>query len=142
MPRKKLSKKAAKKARKETNRKHYIKTRYGTFENRLANCLFASRKRAKKSEFEFSICAEDFEIQTHCRLLKKTEFCHTNKRGHADTSMSIDRIDPRIGYTKANTWLICQRANRIKNNATFEEFEEIYLNWKAEIERWNNAKGE
>lgn len=137
-PRRKKSKKKLKKQRHEW----YLRSRHGTFENRLRSCLYARKKDAKRTGLEYDIDIGHFAEQTHCRLLKSIEFCFTNNSRNRDTSLSVDRIDPRLGYTRENTWLICQRANRIKNNATFEEFEEIYLNWKAEIERRNNAKGE
>lgn len=62
-------------------------------------------------------------------------FKHDNTSEDRSSSMSIDRIDPALGYTPENTWLISQRANRIKNNATIEEFEMIAKNWRAELER-------
>jgi hypothetical protein len=54
--------------------------------------------------------------------------------------MSIDRIDPSKGYTPDNVWLISQRANRIKNDATPEELKLIA---EAVAERMkSHAKGE
>jgi len=36
-------------------------------------------------------------------------------------SPSLDRIDPSKGYVKGNVWIISNKANSIKNNATHEE---------------------
>jgi hypothetical protein len=35
--------------------------------------------------------------------------------------ITVDRINPRLGYVKGNVGLICMRCNRIKNNATLKE---------------------
>jgi hypothetical protein len=36
-------------------------------------------------------------------------------------SPSLDRIDPSKGYVKGNVWIISNRANAIKNDASHEE---------------------
>jgi hypothetical protein len=61
------------------------------------------------------------------------------KRKAAPNSPTIDRIDPRLGYVPGNVHVVSHRANRIKNNATLEEFEKICLNWKK-LEKERNAK--
>ena len=38
-----------------------------------------------------------------------------------DQSPSLDRIIPKLGYVKGNVQIMSHKANRIKNNATFEE---------------------
>jgi hypothetical protein len=38
-----------------------------------------------------------------------------------DQSPSLDRIIPKLGYVKGNVQIMSSKANRIKNNATFEE---------------------
>ena len=38
------------------------------------------------------------------------------------------------GYVKGNVWIVSRRANTIKNDATFEEFELIARNLRARIE--------
>jgi len=38
-----------------------------------------------------------------------------------DQSPSLDRIIPKLGYVKGNVQVMSSKANRIKNNATFEE---------------------
>ncbi len=46
---------------------------------------------------------------------------------------SLDRFDSTKGYVKGNVRYISFRANKIKTDATFEEFEQIYLWWKAQL---------
>ena len=48
-----------------------------------------------------------------------------NRSCASDNSYSIDRIDSSRGYEIDNIIVISQRANRIKNNATFEELEKL-----------------
>lgn len=43
---------------------------------------------------------------------------------------SLDRLDSTKGYVKGNVHYISFRANNIKTDATFEEFEQIYHWWK------------
>lgn len=135
MPRKKLTTRQRKARKKKRDRAKYLATRHGSFESRLNNGFYAARKRAKLGGMEFTISRANFEPQTHCKLLPDRAFKFDGTRQDTENSMSIDRLDSTKGYTPENTWLICHRANTIKNSATFEEFETIYLNWKAELIR-------
>ena len=61
-----------------------------------------------------------------------TEACPVNgvkflqgKKGFSDTSPSIDKINPKLGYTQKNCRIISWRINSIKNNGTLEEFQAI-----------------
>ncbi len=47
-------------------------------------------------------------------------------------SPSLDRIDSTKGYTKGNIWVISNRANTLKNDATLSEL-------KLLVERLENA---
>ena len=37
-------------------------------------------------------------------------------------TVSIERIDSNVGYTPANTILVCQAINRMKSDFAFEDF--------------------
>lgn len=115
--------------------KIYIRSRHGSFENRVRNCLYQRRKAAKKRGLEFTITVECFKEVTHCPLLPDVELKFDSERGKAHHSPSIDKLDPNGGYTPENTWIVSARANRIKNDATLEELEAICRNWRAELER-------
>lgn len=119
----------------------YIKTRKGSFRGRINDLVYGARKRAKKQRIEFSITTETFKEQTHCSIFKQNEFnfSATNKKRDPN-SMSIDRIDPRKGYTPDNVWLISMRANRIKNDATPEELRLIADAVEERLK--SHAKGE
>ena len=59
-----------------------------------------------------------------CPILKtKMKWSNHRRDPH---SPSLDRLVPEIGYIKGNVEWISNRANTIKNNATFEEVKLIY----------------
>jgi hypothetical protein len=45
--------------------------------------------------------------------------------GGLNSSPSLDRKDPTLGYTKGNVAFISQRANRLKQDASLAELERI-----------------
>lgn len=110
----------------------------GTFEKKIRSLIYGARKRAKKGGVRFSITKADLEKTEVCPLLEEPLDFSASKKA-APNSPTIDRIDPRFGYVPGNVQVISHRANRIKNDATFEEFEKIYLNWKK-LEKERNAK--
>lgn len=44
---------------------------------------------------------------------------------------SLDKIIPKLGYVKGNVWVVSNKANRIKSNATIEELELLVKNLKS-----------
>jgi hypothetical protein len=93
-----------------------------------------ARKRAILKNMEF-------ELYTFKDLPKTPEKCpyleipiKVGSYGGIDSSPSLDRIDNKKGYVKGNVQIISRKANQIKNNATFEEFEMIYIKWKKQRE--------
>lgn len=118
----------------EYNKQWSKENTVGSFDKKLRSLLYSAKMRAKNKGFEFSVTAEDFEPIYFCPLLPSIKFSFNNGPGHErDTSMSLDRIDPTKGYTKENTWIISYRANRIKSNATIEEFEKMALIWRRKL---------
>ena len=82
----------------------------------------------------------DFELPSYKDLPPAPKRCPYLKiklivgdRIPTNNSPSLDRIDNSKGYVKNNVQIISRKANQIKNNATFEEFEMIYLHWKKQI---------
>jgi hypothetical protein len=80
----------------------------------------ACKKRAKEKGLDFTLRLEDIVIPSHCPMLGIPLFPTTGQAAHAN-SPSLDRIDPRKGYTPENTIIISHRANTIKSNATPKE---------------------
>ena len=79
-----------------------------------------AKTRANKKNVPFNI-DEDY-IK---KIWPKHNICPIFKikfeRGNLDQSPSLDRIIPKLGYVKGNVQIMSHKANRIKNNATFEE---------------------
>lgn len=52
----------------------------------------------------------------------------------SNNSPTIDRINPKLGYIKGNVWVISNKANRFKNDATLEELELLVANLRRKLE--------
>lgn len=83
-----------------------------------------ARRSAKRRGEICELELKDIVIPERCPILG-IELSAGNET-HQDFSPSVDRIDSNKGYTKDNIWIISQRANRIKNNATLEEIGMLY----------------
>jgi hypothetical protein len=85
-----------------------------------------ARLRARVKHLEFNIDTEYVRslVVTHCPILG-IPLEWSRYRGNGSRSLpnspSLDRIDPTKGYVKGNVWIISNKANMIKNNATHEE---------------------
>ena len=88
-------------------------------------------ERAKKRNLDFDISIDDVIIPDVCPLLGIPLFKGTNKS--KANSPSIDRIDPDKGYTKDNIWVVSNRANTLKNDASLQELELLVRNLKGEM---------
>lgn len=97
-----------------------------TIEGRAKIFLRNAKNSAQKRKQEFDITTEDIiyawnkQLQTCAYSGRKMTLQH----GFHNT-VSIERIDSKIGYTKQNTILVCQAINRMKSDFNFEEFYEL-----------------
>lgn len=96
-------------------------------EDRFRFVWYAAKRRAKSSGVPFTISKQDiidiFPSDGKCPMLGITlQFNNTQSK---DDSPSLDRIVPELGYVPGNILLISYRANRIKNNVTVAELENI-----------------
>ena len=78
--------------------------------------LARAKNRAKAKGLDFDLELSDIVIPEVCPLLG-IPLIKGDGKIH-DGSPSLDRKDPKRGYTKDNVWIISQLANKIKNNAT------------------------
>lgn len=76
-----------------------------------------AKYRAKQKGLDFNITKEDIVIPDVCPLLSTPM-----------VSPSLDRKDPTKGYVKGNVWVISNRANTLKNDATLEELQTLVEN--------------
>lgn len=99
-------------------------------ESRIRNfthaMYIAAKNRARRRGIEFNIEESDIVIPDICPLLEiPIEY---GTRANYDRSPSLDRIDNNKGYIKGNVWVISQKANAMKNSATFEELKTFSKN--------------
>jgi hypothetical protein len=97
-------------------RKEYRSPTEYTAEQKM---LKRSRSRALKKGYEHNIDLSDIFIPDICPLLNIPLVVSNGTA--SQNSPSLDRIDPNLGYIKGNVWVISNKANSIKNNATSEE---------------------
>ena len=91
--------------------------------------LTGAKHRAKKNNLEFRLTREHvykLAQQAYCPISKrpfdwKLEITANRQGSHTPDSPTLDRIDPRRGYTDDNVWLISYRMNSIKNDGTPQE---------------------
>ena len=89
-----------------------------------------AKYRAKRKGWEFTLQQEDIIIPETCPLLGIPLICHRGQGGQQGNSPSIDRKDSKKGYTPDNIWVISNRANTLKNDASLQELELLVENLK------------
>lgn len=83
-----------------------------------------AKQRAKERGIFFDLKLEDIVIPKYCPILG-IELKKTNNR---DTSPSLDRYIPELGYVPGNIAVISNRANQIKSNANLQELKRL-VSW-------------
>jgi hypothetical protein len=92
----------------------------------------AAKKRAIVKNIPFEISKGDIQIPFICPILGiKLEL--SNKK-ICDSSPSMDRIDNNKGYTKDNIHIVSYKANRIKNDASYNDINLIYKSLRKIID--------
>lgn len=114
-------------SRKEYDRKRYLEkkdiisktTRKWQLNNPEWFKWRSAKIRAEKLGIPFDIEIKDIEIPEYCPILGiKLQPGNTKSK---ESSPSLDRKVPEKGYTKDNIWVISNKANTMKNNASKEE---------------------
>ena len=82
-----------------------------------------SKKSAKKKKIKHSLKTEDFirmvlQAGWRCPITGKKFVLETNN----EMVPSLDRINPKKGYTVDNCWVISWAANRAKGQMDMDEF--------------------
>jgi hypothetical protein len=107
-------KKGNAKSRQKQNSK--IETRAKVF---LCNAQKSAKKRNQEFSLEINDIVEFWNKQDKICPYSGLEM--TLEAGKLNT-VSIERIDSNIGYTKENTILVCQAINRMKSDFSYEDF--------------------
>ena len=85
-----------------------------------------AKSRAKKNNLPFNIELDDIVIPERCPLLGiKIESTEVR---NSPNNPSLDKIIPEKGYIKGNVWVISNRANTLKNDATIQELKTLVEN--------------
>jgi len=97
-----------------------------TIEGRAKIFLQNARKSAAKRGQEFDLTIEDIVDcwDSQWGICAYSGRSMTLETGKLNT-VSIERINSDVGYTPANTILVCQAINRMKSDFGFEDFYEL-----------------
>lgn len=87
--------------------------------------FLAARKRARIVGVPFDLDVTDIEIPARCPVLGMPLTLHHGRRGPRDSSPTLDRVVPSLGYVRGNVIVVSWRANRLKSDATMEELSRI-----------------
>lgn len=82
-----------------------------------------AKQRALKRNIEFQLSEKDIKIPQVCPVLGILLTIGSGRQ--QDSSPSLDRINPSIGYLPDNIRVISWRANKLKGDSTIEEMEKI-----------------
>lgn len=94
-----------------------------------------ARKSSAEASVPFDLEVGDLAIPLECPILHIPLIVKSGPR--TDNTPSLDRIIPRLGYVKGNVQMISWRANRIKNDSSFEDL--IALGEWAKTQRLKEA---
>lgn len=107
-------------------KERYEKTKPKTLRQTISRNISNIKSKCLSTGVPFNITINDVVIPRRCPLLG-IELRAGLPRNSAE-SPSIDRIVPSLGYVKGNVWVISNRANILKNDATLEELEMLTEN--------------
>lgn len=93
--------------------------------SKLARTLSNTKSVCEKQGLPFDITVEDlYPYPLTCPVLD-VPINWMNVGSSSNDSPSLDRMVPDRGYVRGNVRVISQKANRLKNNGTLEDFEKI-----------------
>lgn len=111
----------------DESKKEYRKLFYSEPKNRLHAKLVSLKSYCKKNGIPFNLSVEDIDIPEVCPLLG-IKLTFVVGEGRLDSTMSLDRIIPELGYVKGNVRILSDLANRMKNSATPEQLKTFAIN--------------
>ena len=116
----------------DKDKSEYRKLFYSEPINRLHSKLVSIKSLCKKKNIPYDLSIHDIVIPEYCPLLNIKLTC-TVGEGRLDSTMSLDRINPELGYVKGNVRIISDLANRMKNSATEEQLKTFAINILKEL---------
>lgn len=106
----------------QRDRKWYARNKHRRVPQLL---LKKAKRRAKFHGLNFNLMVEDVIVPTHCPVFGMRLKPGVGKI--CDESPTIDRIAPDEGYVVGNIEVISYRANRLKNNGSLRDFEQLVV---------------
>jgi len=119
--------------------KRSAEKKYSTFDGRIRTFLQTCAVSAKKRQQEFSLTAQilrnAWESQHGLCAYTGIEMTTQPNMPH---SVSVERVDNDIGYTKENTVLVCKAINAMKSDLDAKLFYDMcksVVNWLGDEHR-------
>jgi hypothetical protein len=94
--------------------------------------LYNAKQRAKDEGVPFALTMADITIPEICPVLGIPLVTSTGKPGPIDSSPTLDKFIPELGYIPGNVAVISWRANRLKGDGKVEDFQKI-ATWMEEV---------
>ncbi len=88
--------------------------------------------RAEQDGVPFDLTETDITIPEFCPLLG----IRLQVGAGGDSALSLDKIIPSLGYVRGNSWVISNKANRMKNDATIKDLQYFA---RAILKKWPDA---
>lgn len=83
--------------------------------------LKRAKDRARRRSIPFALDAADIIVPRLCPILGIRLYRTLGQPAQRSHTPTLDRIDPRRGYTRGNVQVISSRANQIKSDASASE---------------------
>ena len=95
------------------------------------------KSRCKRDNVSFDLTEKDFvNLPTHCPVFNIPLERNLGKRKWSRYALSVDKIQPALGYISGNIQILSRLANNMKSEATPEELlkfaDWIYATYKKE----------
>jgi hypothetical protein len=87
------------------------------------------RWRAARLGVPFDLKETDLVLPTHCPIFGTTLVLGEGRQ--SNSSPSVDRIVPELGYVAGNVVVVSNRANSLKREATLDELQQIVNFYKG-----------
>ena len=81
-----------------------------------------AKEHAKQRKIPFSLSITDIIIPSTCPVFG---VALTPNSRRSRSSPSLDRLKPKLGYIKSNVHVISDFANRVKQDATWQEIQKV-----------------
>ncbi len=85
--------------------------------------LAGAKSRAKRAGLPFNITREDIHVPEYCPVFGIPLIIEVGAR--TDNSPTLDKVHNEMGYVRGNVVVVSWKANRLKNNATVGELQQL-----------------